>query len=61
MKPTDLFGNWEEQKSQLKQKFAALTETDLLFANDKKEEMMTKLQKQLGKTREELIKIIEAI
>ena len=54
-------GNWEEQKSGLKEKFAALTDTDLLFVKGKKEEMITKLQIKLGKTREELIKIFRTL
>lgn len=54
-------GNWEEQKDKLKQKFAALTDNDLLFLMGKKEEMIAKLQLKLGKTREEINKIIAAL
>ncbi|MDN3677629.1 CsbD family protein [Flavobacterium paronense] len=54
-----LNGDWEEQKGKLKQKFAKLTDNDLLFMGGKKEEMMGKLQIKLGKTKEELIKILE--
>ena len=32
MNTTELKGNWEEQKGKLKQRFAILTEDDLLFA-----------------------------
>lgn len=58
---TELKGNWNEQKGKLKQKFAALTDNDLLFENGKQEEMMGKLQIKLGKTKEELHDIIEAL
>lgn len=58
MNTTELKGNWEEQKGKLKQKFAQLTDNDLLFAEGKKEEMMGKLEQKLGKTKEELYKII---
>lgn len=58
MDTTDLNGNWEEQKGILKQKFAALTDNDLLFEDGKKEEIIEKLQLQLGQTNEELYKII---
>lgn len=51
-------GNWEDQKAKLKQKFAAITDSDLLFVEGKKEEMIAKLQVKLGKTKEELFKII---
>jgi uncharacterized protein YjbJ (UPF0337 family) len=55
---TELKGNWNEQKGKLMQKFAILTENDLMFAKGKKEEMLGKLQIKLGKTKEELYKII---
>jgi uncharacterized protein YjbJ (UPF0337 family) len=58
MNSTELKGNWEEQKGKLKQKFATLTDNDLLFAEGKKEEMMGKLQIKLGKSKEELHKIL---
>ena len=58
MNSTELKGNWEEQKGKLKQKFATLTDNDLLFADGKKEEMMGKLQIKLGKSKEELHKIL---
>ncbi len=55
---TELKGNWNEQKGKLMQKFAILTDNDLMFAKGKKEEMLGKLQVKLGKTKEELYKII---
>ena len=54
----ELKGNWNEQKGKLKQKFATLTDNDLLFLDGKKDEMLGKLQAKLGKTKEELHKII---
>ena len=61
MNTTILKGSWDEQKGKLKQKFATLTDDDLLFAEGKKEEMFGKLQIKLGKTKEELHKIIEGL
>ena len=61
MNKTELKGNWLEQRSKLKQKFAVLTDDDLLFEQGKKEEMLGKVQVKLGKTKEELQKIIEAL
>ena len=58
---TEIKGNWNEQKGKLKQKFAVLTDDDLLFAEGKKDEMYGRLQKKLGKTKEELHKIIEGL
>ena len=54
----DIKESWIEQKGKLKQRFAVLTENDLLFDEGMKEEMLGKLQRKLGKTREELRKII---
>ena len=59
MNTTEVKGNWEEQKGKLKQKFAKLTDNDLLFVEGKKDEMMGKLQIKLGKSKEELLKLIE--
>jgi len=51
---------WEKQKSELIQKFAILTDNDLIFEEGEKEEMFKKLRIRLGKTKEELKKIIAA-
>jgi uncharacterized protein YjbJ (UPF0337 family) len=61
MNTTQVKGSWEEQKGKLKQKFATLTDNDLMFAEGKKEEMMGKLQKKLGKSKEEWHKIISSL
>ncbi|MBN2681450.1 MAG: CsbD family protein [Bacteroidales bacterium] len=58
MKTIDVKGTWNEQKGKLKKKFALLTDNDLLFADGKKDEMLGKLQIKLGKTKDELNKII---
>jgi uncharacterized protein YjbJ (UPF0337 family) len=58
MTKTEIKGKWNEQKGKLKQKFAILTDDDLMFAEGKKDEMFGKLQIKLGKTKEELYKII---
>ena len=56
---TELKGNWNEIKGKLKQKFALLTDDDLLFAEGKQEELYGRLQAKLGKTKEEIKKLIE--
>jgi len=58
MNSKELIGKWNEQKGKLKQQFAILTDNDLMFAEGKKEEMMGRLQIKLGKSKEELKKII---
>jgi len=52
---------WEEQKEKLKKQFAALTDSDLLYMEGMENEMITKLALKLGKTKEEVYKIIKAI
>lgn len=61
MNSTGIKGNWNELKGKLKQKFASLTDNDLLFDEGKKEEMMGRIQEKLGKTKDELNKIIASI
>jgi uncharacterized protein YjbJ (UPF0337 family) len=60
MNTTELKGNWNEQKGKLLQKFATLTDNDLVFAQGKKDEMLGRLQIKLGKTKEELHKLISS-
>jgi uncharacterized protein YjbJ (UPF0337 family) len=61
MNTTEAKGNWNEQKGKLKQKFAILTDNDLMFVEGKKDEMLGRIQVKLGKTKEELQKIIAAL
>jgi uncharacterized protein YjbJ (UPF0337 family) len=61
MNTTEAKGNWNEQKGKLKQKFAMLTDNDLMFLDGKKDEMLGRLQIKLGKTKEQLHAIIEAL
>ncbi|MDI9309362.1 MAG: hypothetical protein QM535_04015 [Limnohabitans sp.] len=50
--------NWKEQKGKLKAKFSSLTDADLHFDEGKKEEMLSRVQVKLGKTKEEFTSII---
>jgi hypothetical protein len=50
--------DWEERKEKLKRKFAILNERDVFFEVGKQEEMIKRLQVKLGKTRDEILKII---
>jgi uncharacterized protein YjbJ (UPF0337 family) len=61
--PTELKvkGNWNEQKGKLRKKFAVLTDNDLMFEEGKKDEMLGKLQIKLGKSKEELKKIMDTL
>lgn len=61
MNTTTLKGNWDEQKGKLKQQFATLTDDDLMFAEGKKDEMLGRLQIKLGKSKDELHKMISEL
>jgi uncharacterized protein YjbJ (UPF0337 family) len=47
-------GNWNEMKGKIKQKYANLTDEDLLYQEGKEDELLGRLQKKTGKTKEEL-------
>ena len=47
MNTTELEGHWDEFKAKLKQKFANLTDDDLLFEDGKKDEILAKIQVKL--------------
>jgi uncharacterized protein YjbJ (UPF0337 family) len=49
---------WSEQTEKLKQRFSTLTDKDLYFEQGKIDEMLTRLQKKVGKTKHELYEII---
>jgi uncharacterized protein YjbJ (UPF0337 family) len=52
-------GGWNEAKGKLKQKYAQLTDDDLMFAEGKDDELLGRLQQKLGKSKEDLRKEIE--
>ena len=53
--------SWEQLKERLLKIFTLLTEADLNFEESNKDEMIELLQIKLGKTRREIIAIIEII
>ncbi|SDX25887.1 CsbD family protein [Flavobacterium degerlachei] len=55
----EIKGNWNEMKGKIKQKFAELTEDDLLFEEGQEDEMWGKLQQKLGKTKKEIQSLFE--
>lgn len=61
MNASTLKGTWNEQKGKLKQKFAILTDDDLMYTEGKEDEMLGKLQIKLGKSKEEMEALIESL
>lgn len=52
-------GNWNIIKGKLKQEYADLTDDDLTYVEGQEDEMMGRLQKKLGKTKEDLKKFFD--
>ncbi|MDO9275599.1 MAG: general stress protein CsbD [Lutibacter sp.] len=57
----ELRKNWYDTKEKLKQKFAKLTDNDLLFVEGKQEDVVKKLQLKLGLSKDEILKIISTL
>ena len=58
MNTTVIKGNWNELKGKLKQKFGDLTDDDLIYSEGREDEMLGKLQKKLGKSKDEVRKLL---
>lgn len=54
-----LNGNWNEMKGKMKQAYGDLTDDDLKREQGKDDEFVGKLQKKLGKTKDEVINWIQ--
>jgi len=61
MNSTTIKGNWKELSGKLKQQYANLTDDDLLYSEGQEEELLGRLQQKLGKTKEEIRRIIAKI
>jgi len=61
MNTQSIKGNWNELKGKLKQKYADLTDDDLLYTEGKEDELYGKLQQKMGKTKEEVKKEIDSL
>ena len=61
MEKLSIKGNWNEMKGKLKQKYGQLTDDDLTFAEGKEDELYGRLQKKLGKTKEDIRDEIEKL
>lgn len=58
MNTTEAKGDWNELKGKLKQKFAILTDDDVLLEEGKEDELYGRLQQKLGKTKEQMHELI---
>jgi uncharacterized protein YjbJ (UPF0337 family) len=58
MNKLEIKGDWNITKGKLKQKWAKLTDDDLQYAEGKQEELVGRIQKRTGETREAVEKVI---
>jgi uncharacterized protein YjbJ (UPF0337 family) len=61
MNKLQMRGSWNEIKGKLKQQYGNLTDDDLVFAEGKDDELLGRLQKKLGKTKDEVRQMIEKL
>lgn len=54
-------GNWNVIKGNLKQKWADLTDDDLLYEEGKEDEMLGRVQKKTGEAKETINEFIEKL
>ena len=56
-----LKGNWNQIKGKLKQQYGDLTDDDLTYAEGKEDELLGKIQKKTGQSKEEVQKFIDSL
>jgi uncharacterized protein YjbJ (UPF0337 family) len=61
MNKLQMKGSWNELKGKIKQQYGNLTDDDLVFSEGKEDELLGRLQKKLGKSKEEVRQIIEKL
>ncbi len=59
MTKLEIKGDWNITKGKLKQKWAKLTDDDLQFAEGRQDELLGRIQKRTGETREAVEKAIK--
>ncbi len=61
MDKLEIKGNWNELKGKIKQQYADLTDDDLKYEEGKDDELLGRLQKKVGKGRDELVTWIKSL
>ncbi|WP_321289425.1 CsbD family protein [uncultured Sunxiuqinia sp.] len=54
-------GNWNTVKGSLKQKYGELTDDDLTYAEGQEDELIGRIQKKTGKSKQEVKDFIDSI
>lgn len=61
MDKLEIKGNWNVMKGKLKQKYADLNDDDLTYAEGKEDELVGRIQRKTGKTRDEVVKELKSM
>lgn len=56
MNKTEMKGNWNVIKGKLKQRYGEITDDDLILEEGQEDELWGRMQKKVGKTKEEIMK-----
>ncbi|MBA3683275.1 MAG: CsbD family protein [Bacteroidetes bacterium] len=56
-----LKGNWNELKGKIKQQYGELTDDDLMYEEGKDDELVGRIQKKIGKTKDQVIEWIQGL
>ena len=59
MNKLELKGDWNIVKGKLKQKYAKLTDNDLQYSRGQEEELVGRIQKRTGETKEAVERILQ--
>jgi uncharacterized protein YjbJ (UPF0337 family) len=54
-------GDWNILKGKLKQLFGNLTDDDLLYIKGKEEELVGRIQRRVGKTKQQVIELLSKL
>jgi uncharacterized protein YjbJ (UPF0337 family) len=54
-------GNWNQMKGKIKLKYPDLTDDDLMFVAGKEDDLLGRIQRKTGKSRDEVVSYINSI
>jgi len=61
MDKLEIKGKWNEIKGKVKQAYGDLTDDDLTYEEGKDDELLGRLQKKTGKSRDEVVKWLQSL
>lgn len=61
MDKLEFTGTWNEVKGRIKKSYASLTDDDLAYQEGQEDQLLGKIQQKLGKTRDEVVKMLKSL